>query len=110
MTFRAVHGSRLDQKFPDLLARTDLNGLVEPASALGATDLSRWFRRLYVSRRLALHCHSSRIGGAEADALPALALRPDVKWGFAHGDITARNVLRDYDSNLALVNWEWAEI
>lgn len=42
--------------------------------------------------------------------MPALALRPGVKWGFAHGDITARNVLRDYDSNLALVNWEWAGI
>ena len=29
------------------------------------------------------------------------------KWSFAHGDITARNVLRDSEA-LALIDWEWA--
>ena len=30
------------------------------------------------------------------------------KWHFAHGDITARNVLRDRDGRSVLIDWEWA--
>ena len=40
--------------------------------------------------------------------MAALAARPVVKWSFAHGDVTARNALRDADGRLALIDWEWA--
>jgi len=31
-----------------------------------------------------------------------------IKWHFAHGDITARNVLCDRDGRSVLIAWEWA--
>ncbi len=29
-------------------------------------------------------------------------------WTFAHGDLTARNVIRRPDGGLTLIDWEWA--
>ena len=109
MTFSAVQGAPLGPKFPGSLAPADLDGLVGLAASLGAyRPRRRWFRRLYISRRLALHRRSGLIGRADADALGSLALRARVRWSFAHGDITARNVLRDSERDLALIDWEWA--
>jgi 8-oxo-dGTP diphosphatase len=109
MTFEAVNGGRLGPKFPLSLPVDDLGELVELAGTLGSyRPRRRWFRRLHVGRRLALHCRSGLLSPAEADALAALAARPAVKWAFAHGDVTARNVLRDADGRLALIDWEWA--
>jgi len=109
MTFEAVNGASLGPKFPQSLSDGDLDGLVALASALGGYRPSRrWFRRLYIGRRLALHCRSGLLSPAEADVLAALAARPGLRWGFAHGDITARNVLKDADGCLALIDWEWA--
>ncbi len=68
----------------------------------------RWFRRLYVNRRLALHCRSGLISPADAAVLAALGARRDLKWSFAHGDITARNVVQDARGGVALIDWEWA--
>jgi 8-oxo-dGTP diphosphatase len=109
MTFEAINGAPLGPKFPHSLTAGDLDGLVELAAALGSyRPRRRWFRRLRIDRRLALHCRSGLLRPAEADALAALAARPVVKWGFAHGDVTARNVLRDTAGRLALIDWEWA--
>jgi Ser/Thr protein kinase RdoA (MazF antagonist) len=109
MTFEAVNGAPLGPKFPQSLPAGDLDRVVEMAAALGSyRPRRRWFRRLYIGRRLALHCRSGFLSPAQADSLAALAGSPGLRWGFAHGDITARNVLRDSKGHLALIDWEWA--
>jgi Ser/Thr protein kinase RdoA (MazF antagonist) len=42
----------------------------------------------------------------EADRLIAIARRVHARTTFAHGDLTARNVLRD-QHGLVLIDWEW---
>ena len=109
MTFEAVNGAPLGPKFPHSLTSSDLGGLVELAAALSSyRPRRRWFRQLRIDRRLALHCRAGLLRPSEADALAALAARPVVKWSFAHGDVTARNVLKDTAGGLALIDWEWA--
>jgi Phosphotransferase enzyme family len=109
ITFEAVDGAPLGPKFPESLSPRDVDGLVGVALALQSYHpRRRWFRRLNIRRRLALHYRSGLISAANAETLEALADGPALKWGFAHGDITARNVLRDTEGRLALIDWEWA--
>jgi Ser/Thr protein kinase RdoA (MazF antagonist) len=109
MTFEAVNGSPLGPKFPASLSPLDVDDVVGLARALGRyRPRRRWFRRLHVRRRLAVHYRSGLVSAADVQTLEALAEHPGLKWGFAHGDITARNVLRDTDGRLALIDWEWA--
>lgn len=109
MTFEAVAGAPLGPKFPGALAETDLDELVALALALLSYKPQRpWFRRLYIERRLALHSRSGLLKQADAEALAHLAAHPAIRWSFAHGDITARNVLRDTKGETALIDWEWA--
>jgi hypothetical protein len=109
LTFEALDGAPLGPKFPASLLERDLEELVALALALRVYRPRRpWFRRLNVTRRLALHCRSGLLSQADATAVAHLAGRPGIKWSFAHGDITARNVLRDAKGDLALIDWEWA--
>jgi Phosphotransferase enzyme family len=109
MTFEALEGTPLGPKFPTSLATSEVDALIMLAIALGHyRPRRRWFRRLYIGRRLALHRRSGLISPADAAALAALAARPDLKWSFAHGDITARNVVQDARGHVALIDWEWA--
>jgi hypothetical protein len=57
---------------------------------------------------LSLHHRSGLLAGPDAVALGQLANRAGLKWRFAHGDITARNVLLDGQGRLVLIDWEWA--
>jgi Phosphotransferase enzyme family len=108
LTFEAVRGAPLGPKFPGPLSPADLGSLADLALALDSyRPRRRWFRRLYIDRRLAVHRRAGLLSQADADALAALAGRPGLKWGFGHGDITARNVLRETGGRLALIDWEW---
>jgi len=109
MTFEAVDGVPLGPKFPSSLADAEVHDLVEMALAMDHyRPRRRWFRRLRVDARLRLHQRSGLLSEADAQTLDRLARSPDVKWHFAHGDITARNVLRDRDRRPVLIDWEWA--
>lgn len=109
MTFETVNGAPLGPKFPQSLTELELADLVQLAVALGSYQPRRpWFRRLYIERRLLLHCRSGLINPSQADTLARFAGSAPLKWGFAHGDITARNVLKDADGHLSLIDWEWA--
>jgi hypothetical protein len=109
MTFEAVDGAPLGPKFPISLSGPDVDGLIAIALALQSYQpRRRWFRRLHVERRLRLHHRSDLIGDADAAALTLLAVSAGLRWHFAHGDITARNVLRDSQGRLVLIDWEWA--
>jgi Ser/Thr protein kinase RdoA (MazF antagonist) len=109
MTFEAVDGVPLGPKFPSSLAGAEVDELVAMALAMDHyRPRRRWFRRLRVDSRLRLHQRSGLLSGADAQALDRLARSPSIKWHFAHGDITARNVLRDRDGHSVLIDWEWA--
>ena len=109
MTFEAVDGVPLGPKFPTSLATEEIDELIALALAMDAYRPRRpWFRRLRVDRRIRLHRRSGLLSEADAEALGQLANRPGVKWHFAHGDITARNVLRGAGGRPVLIDWEWA--
>jgi Ser/Thr protein kinase RdoA (MazF antagonist) len=109
MTFEAVDGAPLGPKFPSSLSGSEVDGLIAMALALQSyRPRRRWFRRLHLERRLRLHHRSGLIGEADAAAMTMLAASAGLRWHFAHGDITARNVLRDSQGRLVLIDWEWA--
>lgn len=109
MAFEAIKGPPLGPKFPSYLADDELDGILGIVKALdGYHPRRRWFRRLYVQRRLALHHRSGLVTGAQADILAELAGLRQVRWGFAHGDVTARNVLKAPTGERVLIDWEWA--
>jgi hypothetical protein len=109
MTFEAVAGVPLGPKFPFTLLDAEVDELIALALALGTYQpRRRWFGRLHIDRRLSLHHRSGLLAGPDAVALGQLANRAGLKWRFAHGDITARNVLLDGQGRLVLIDWEWA--
>jgi Phosphotransferase enzyme family len=109
MTFEAVDGAPLGPKFPLSLSGPEVDGLVAVALALqGYRPRRKWFRRLRIERRLRLHHRSGLIGGTDAAALTLLAADTGARWRFAHGDVTARNVIRNSQGHLVLIDWEWA--
>jgi Phosphotransferase enzyme family len=109
MTFEAVDGAPLGPKFPTSLPDGAVDQLIALALALGNyRPRRRWFRRLYIDRRLNLHHRSGLLSPADAEALARLGGRSGLKWHFAHGDITARNVLGNSKGRSVLIDWEWA--
>ncbi len=109
LTFEAVDGDPLGLKFPTGLSGKDVQGLLGLTSAMARyRPRRRWLRRFPLERRLRIHVSAGVLTADDAELL-RLATRPDrTRWSFAHGDITARNVLRRTDGELVLIDWEWA--
>ena len=104
LTFEAIAGEPLGPKYPDALDPAEIDAILSFADALASYNpRRRWLRRLDSVRRLKL---AHRLGLLDTDALIVLA-RKHNKLRFAHGDLTARNVLR-HDDGLAIIDWEWA--
>jgi hypothetical protein len=107
ITVGAIDGDPLGPKFPLHLHDGDVADLLALVEALGHyRPRRRWFRRLELAGRLRRHIDEGLLGRDDATAIEDLAL--GVGWRFAHGDVTARNVLRDRDGHLVLIDWEWA--
>jgi hypothetical protein len=108
LTFEAVPGEPLGPKYPTQLAIADVDGLVDLGRRLAAfRPRRRWFRRLDSARRLERARRAGLLDDADSAALVGLAGRVHRTVRFAHGDLTARNVLR-HGRDLWLVDWEWA--
>jgi Ser/Thr protein kinase RdoA (MazF antagonist) len=108
LTFEAVGGQPLGPKYPRELSETDLYGLVALARATRAyPHHPRWLRRLPIRSRLAQARRASLLSEVEHRALSDLVLATPIRWVFAHGDLTPRNVLADQDG-MVLIDWEWA--
>jgi len=112
LVFEAIEGQPLGPKFPypDDLADGDLADLVGLALAMhryrphapftGRFDLARRLRRSVVGGVLPGEV-AAAIERRAADDPPVIV--------FAHGDITARNVMRSSVTGEAvLIDWEWA--
>lgn len=101
--FERIDGQPLGPKFPFEL---DPDDAIELTLRLGRyRPRRRWHRRLPLERRMHLHLRDGLVTASDADILVStLTAHP---WHFAHGDITARNLMRD-DDRLFLIDWEWA--
>jgi hypothetical protein len=109
LVVEAIAGEALGPKFPAHLAPGDLDGMIDVAVRLGGyRPRRRWFRRLAVDRRIDLHERDGLLDARDALLLRRLVERVPPRLRFAHGDITARNVLRDATGELVLIDWEWA--
>ena len=109
LEFAAVRGDPIGPKFPLSIADNDLHGLIGLAHDLDQyRPRRRWFRRLRIDRRLRHHVREGLLEVADAEAIVSLAARACLRYHFAHGDLTARNVLRGPAGDLVLIDWEWA--
>lgn len=108
LTFEAFAGEPLGPKYPHRLAPTQVDAIVDLAGRLGSyRPQRRWFRRIDPVRRLHLARGAGLLDDAQLSGLLPLAGRLRGALRFAHGDVTARNVLSG-DGSLALIDWEWA--
>lgn len=109
LTFVAVPGEPLGPKFPNDLTDATAEGLAALVVALERyRPRRRWLRRLPLERRLQLHVDAGLLARADAALVRSAASVDSSRWTFAHGDVTARNVLRRTDGPLVLIDWEWA--
>ena len=109
LTVGAVEGDPLGPKFPLALGAGEVDELVKLVEALRSyRPRRRWFRRFDIDRRLRLHIDEGLITASDAQAVADLASRHPLRYRFAHGDVTARNVIRDSTGRLVLIDWEWA--
>ena len=108
LTFEAFPGSPLGPKYPQDLAVTEVDAILALARDLEPYNpRRRWLRRFNAVRRLAMARNAGLLDDNETAALVELARRRHRKLRFAHGDVTARNVL-SHDREIALIDWEWA--
>lgn len=109
LTFEAVAGEPLGPKYPADLPGGDLDDLLALIDRLQPFNpRRRWLRRLDTQRRLALAHRHDLLTVPQTAALRSLAMDVHRRHRFCHGDVTARNVLRGEDSELVLIDWEWA--
>ena len=95
LTFEAVAGEPLGPKYPLDLAEADLRAMVAVARATRSyPHRPRWLRRLPIRSRLWRARGVSLLSDAEHRAIADLVVRRPMRWVFAHGDVTPRNVLR----------------
>jgi len=110
LRYEAIHGEPLGPKFPLEAAPGDVADGIRLALALGAfRPPAPFLRRFDPARRLQT---AVRVGALRPDVAVAVRRQIDVDPPaivFGHGDITARNVLRDAGTGDAvLIDWEWA--
>ncbi len=108
LTFVALPGQPLGPKYPLTLAAPDIDAAIHLAHRLRSFNPKRrWLRRLNSAGRLELARRAGLLNGLQTAELMAVADRVHSRLRFAHGDLTARNVLRGPEGP-ALIDWEWA--
>ena len=108
LTFEAFPGSPLGPKYPQDLAAAEIEAILGLGRDLGAYNpRRRWLRRFNAARRLVMARNAGLIDDDQMPSLMELAQQRHRTLRFAHGDLTARNVLR-YGDEIALIDWEWA--
>lgn len=110
LRYEAVDGEPLGPKFPLAAAEGDVADLIRLASSLGGyRPPAPFLRRFDLARRLDTAVRAGAVGVDVAAELRRQAAvdPPDIVFG--HGDITARNVLREErTADAVLIDWEWA--
>jgi hypothetical protein len=108
LTFVAVPGEPLGPKYPREFPTDQLEATVALARRLRSyTPRRRWLRRFDSVRRLELARRAGLLTDDQTAALIGVARRVHTHLRFAHGDVTARNVMHD-QGEFVLIDWEWA--
>jgi aminoglycoside phosphotransferase len=108
LTFDAVQGETLGPKYPTELSELEIAGMVELFRSLQQFNpRRRWLRMFDSSIRLRSAQRVGLLTEAQASVLLAIAQREHRTLSFAHGDITARNVMTSPQGS-TLIDWEWA--
>jgi hypothetical protein len=110
LMFTAVDGKPLGEKFPLDLGDEDVDGLIALATTMDRYRPvhTRFVRRFDLARRIERAIAVDALTRAEGEALRARCRADPPEYAFAHGDITARNVVRRRcDGELVLIDWEW---
>lgn len=109
LVFDAVDGLPLGTKYPPSLDAADIDAMIALARAMESykPPSRRWFRKVATHRRLHQAHNKGLLTTAQLSELLALAHRHHRSLHFAHGDLTARNVLRTH-AGYTLIDWEWA--
>lgn len=112
LVFEAVDGEDVGPKYPLSLDADDADGLVTIAMATeryAPRPWPRFLKRFDLSRRLRRVEAARTLTPAQADAFRRIANADAPRLVFAHGDVTARNVMRRHaDGAFVLIDWEWA--
>lgn len=109
LRFEAIQGRPLGPKFPEHLDLDQVDAMVDLGEGLRAYQpRTRWMRSLRSDRRIELAHRHGLLTATECAALHLVAARVHTHRRFAHGDLTARNVLVTEAGDLVLIDWEWA--
>lgn len=110
LVFTAVDGDPLGEKFPLELCNEDVDGLARLANTMDRYRPvgARFVRRFDLARRVRRAVAVDALTPAQAEGLLVRCRDDRPEYAFAHGDITARNVVRRRsDGELVLIDWEW---
>lgn len=109
LVLSAVGGEPMGPKYPSELSADDLHVVIGLARQLdGYEPRRRWLRRVRTPRRLELARRHGLLGDDQTRRLASLATGVHRRLRFAHGDLTARNVLGGHGGDPVLIDWEWA--
>jgi hypothetical protein len=109
LRFEAIRGTPLGPKYPEHLDPGQVDALVDLGRRLrGYRPRARWLRSFRSARRIELARRHGLVTATEGDALQRVATQVHTHRHFAHGDLTARNVLASDAGELVLIDWEWA--
>lgn len=108
LTFETVQGDILGPKYPSALSTQTIGEIVELAKRVKRFNPRRgWFRTFNPSVRIRLATGAGLLTNVQgAQLLAELRVAP-LNLRFAHGDLTARNVMTS-PTGLMLIDWEWA--
>ena len=105
LVMEAIVGEPLGPKFPTAIDDHDVDEVVAMLERLrGYRPRRRWFRRFDAESRV----RAAPLTDDERALLQRAVQRHPPTLRFAHGDVTARNVLRAASGELVLIDWEWA--
>ncbi len=98
--FAAIDGEPLGPKFPTELRERDVDRLIDLALSLSSVRVG--------TGRLRRMAPTVVLSSDERSLMRRWIRDSPPRWVFGHGDITARNVLRDSHDAFVLIDWEWA--
>ena len=108
LTFVAVPGDPVGPKYPAALSTEQIDAIADLGRRLGPFNPHRrWMRRLNSAHRLTMAFRAGLLTGDQTAGLITVARRAHTRLQFAHGDLTARNVMRGSEG-MTLIDWEWA--
>jgi len=107
--FEAVDGEPFGPKFPLELCDADTETLINVALAMASyRPRAPFAARFDFARRVRRAVRTGVLRAADGRSLLDQAAADPPALVFAHGDITARNVLKTASGRPVLIDWEWA--